>query len=268
MPKNNAVTELYNKMLAEQEQYKNWLVQQSPQEILNHAEEYSTKQNILFVVESSDLTEIQAKALLTSPTPLEDIWSIFDKSEAMMDDNIRDCMSSRAAAILMQTDFPKDVPVYMQSASFAIENKEFDVFRVSHQINMDCCDVIEAAINNHYHNNVLDVSCAAEIVDKYGLERVWAVMANTIQQMDLDGRISSVNKTWAKGFVLPEDDRREYRITQCHPGLIDLFCTEVRRIQKEIQQEKDKKPSVLEKLTSQPARTSPQVAPKARNMER
>lgn len=86
--------------------------------------------------------------------------------------------------------------------------------------------------------------------------------------MDWDGRISSVNNTWVKGFVMPGDDRREYRITQCHPGLIDLLCNEVRRIQKEIQQEKDKKPSVLEKLTSPPARTSLQAAPKSRNLER
>ena len=267
MPENNAVTELYQKMLAEQEQYRDWLVQQSPQEILNHAEEYSTKQNILFVMESFDLTEIQAKALLTSPTPLEDIWTILDKSETMVDDNIRDCITIRANTILTRTDSPKDVPVYMQSASFAIENNEFDVFRLSHKINMDCRDAIENAISDHYRKNTLDVSFAAEMIDKFGFERVCAVLANTVQQLDWDGRISSANKTWAKGFVLPEDDRREYRITQCSPGLVDLVCDEVRRIQKEMQQEQAKKPSILGRLSEPLPKSTATAKPKSKAQE-
>lgn len=104
------------------------------------------------------------------------------------------------------------------------------------------------------------------IIDKFGFERVWAVLANIVQQLDWDGRISSANKTWAKGFVLPEDDRREYRITQCSPGLVDLVCNEVRRIQKEMQQEK--KPSLLKKLSEPMPKPAVPVKKKSRGTER
>lgn len=36
-------TELYKKLFAEQEQFKGWLLTQPPDEILNHAYEYSTR---------------------------------------------------------------------------------------------------------------------------------------------------------------------------------------------------------------------------------
>ncbi len=261
MPENHAVTELYNKMLAEQNSFKDWLLGQSPQEILNHATEYATKEDILSVMQTAELTETQAKALLTSPTPLEDIWKTFDKSEIMTDENIRDCLTSRASVILLGSDSPKDIPVYLQNASFAIKHNELDVFRASNKANMDCCDAIENGISEHYNNNRLDTSFAKDLIDTYGMERVQSVVAGTIQQMDWDGRISPENKAWAKSVALPHDP---WRITQSHPGLVNLFCNKVRQIQKEQQQEK--KPSVLGKL-SEPI-PKPDVTPKTKSPER
>ena len=61
---------LYEKMCAEQEQYKSWLTKQAPEEILSHAYEYSVREDMLFAVESTEFTEKQTRALLASPSPL------------------------------------------------------------------------------------------------------------------------------------------------------------------------------------------------------
>lgn len=40
-------TKLYEKMFAEQEMYRNWLLSQPPEEILNHAYVYVMREDIL-----------------------------------------------------------------------------------------------------------------------------------------------------------------------------------------------------------------------------
>lgn len=263
MPENNAVTELYNKMLVEQGKYRDWLLDQPPIEILKHAYEYTMREDILLATREADLTDTQAQALLTSPAPLDEIYRLLDKSESYVMENIADCMKSRAEAIvLQQSEEAKNIPVYPHDASFAIAHDELAAFKASHKANVDCRDAIEKGISEHYHDNRLDVSFAKEIVNKFGSERVNAVLASSIRVMDRDGRVSDKNKAWAKGFALPEYFGREYRITQCNPGLIDLFCTEVRKIQQE------KKPSILGRLSEPLPKPSAPTAPKSKAQER
>ena len=75
-------TQLYQKMFAEQAHFKNWLMSQPPEEVLNHAYEYTCREDILLSLEYNDLSPRQAKALLKSPTPLADV---FKKWEATVD---------------------------------------------------------------------------------------------------------------------------------------------------------------------------------------
>jgi hypothetical protein len=91
-----------------------------------------------------------------------------------------------------------------------------------------------------------------EVVDRFGMERVSFVLANTVQHKDWDGRISAENKEWAKAEPVPNDfnawgekKTREYCCNQAHTGLINLF---IDRFRKEQEFEKAKKPSVLKKL--------------------
>lgn len=135
-------------------------------------------------------------------------------------------------------------PMYMQSALYAISHDETDAYRASHLANVDCRKAIESAIVEHYRDNWLDVSFAKDILETYGIERTQTVLASTIRAIDWDGRISDKNKAWAKSFPLPDASGREYHINRCNPGLTDLFCNEVRRIQRE----QERKPSVLAKL--------------------
>ena len=60
-------TALYEKMFAEQEAYRAWLLSQPPAEILKHTYEYTVREDILLALEYHDLPDARAKALLASP---------------------------------------------------------------------------------------------------------------------------------------------------------------------------------------------------------
>lgn len=66
-------TQLYQKMYAELEQYKAYLLTSPSAEILDHASEYICREYILMVMESNDLNKARAKTLLKSSTPLADV---------------------------------------------------------------------------------------------------------------------------------------------------------------------------------------------------
>ena len=63
-------TALYKKVFAEQEKYREWLLSQPPNEILNHCYEYTVREDIVLALEEYDLSDKQCKALLKSPVPL------------------------------------------------------------------------------------------------------------------------------------------------------------------------------------------------------
>ena len=88
-------TQLYEKMFAEQERYRGWLLSQPPKEILNHTYEYTTREDILMTLENNDLRLDQAQALLSSPTPLADVFKEFENRETDYMDVVRDSMESR-----------------------------------------------------------------------------------------------------------------------------------------------------------------------------
>ena len=123
-----------------------------------------------------------------------------------------------------------EIPVYMESPSYALKHEEAEQYGVSHQANVACCEAIESAINENYRDNSLDTSCAKQIVERFGLSRTQVVLASTIRAIDWDGRISNENKAWAKKVRIPDEVGREYHVRDCHPGLTDLFCRAVRKM--------------------------------------
>lgn len=74
MTQEEMLTALYEKMAAEQDKYRDWLKSQPAAEVLNHAYEYTVREDIVMCMEELELTEAQAKALLASPTPLADVY--------------------------------------------------------------------------------------------------------------------------------------------------------------------------------------------------
>ena len=92
--------ELYDKMAAEQKEYRSWLLEQTPEEILNHVFEYSAREDILLEVSALALPEQQAAALLTSPAPLADIYKDFRNTETNQMEVVADCIKGRADTLL------------------------------------------------------------------------------------------------------------------------------------------------------------------------
>ena len=96
MTQEEMLTALYEKMAAEQDKYRDWLKGQPAAEVLNHAYEYTIREDIVMCMEELDLTEAQAKALLASPAPLADVYKDFEKLETSYMDVIRDTIETRA----------------------------------------------------------------------------------------------------------------------------------------------------------------------------
>ena len=74
-------TALYEKLFAEQQDFKGWLVKQTPEEILKHAYEYVVREDIVIEMEYHDLTDEEAKALLADEKPLQAIFSVYENTE-------------------------------------------------------------------------------------------------------------------------------------------------------------------------------------------
>ena len=93
-------TLLYEKMKAEQDKYRDWLLTQEPAEILNHTYEYTMREDIVMAMEELELTPKQAKALLKSPCPLDDVYKEFKDREVEHMDTIRDSIETRANQVI------------------------------------------------------------------------------------------------------------------------------------------------------------------------
>ena len=91
-------TRLYEKLFAEQEQFRDWLLSQPPAEILNHAYEYTVREDILLSLEYHDLEDGQAKALLRSSKPLKQIFEQWENQEPSYMDAVWDTVQEQARA--------------------------------------------------------------------------------------------------------------------------------------------------------------------------
>lgn len=91
-------TKLYEKMFAEQEQFRVWLLSQPPAEILSHAYEYTMREDILMSLEYYDLEDGQAKALLKSDKPLKRIFERWESKETSHMESIWDTVQEQARA--------------------------------------------------------------------------------------------------------------------------------------------------------------------------
>lgn len=76
---------------------------------------------------------------------------------------------------------PEHKPLYLYSLKEAAEWNEKDEWRESYLENCDCARAIERAIDEHYDGQYLN-SCAQEIIDRYGFDRVNFVLAATVRQ--------------------------------------------------------------------------------------
>lgn len=100
MEKARLNTQLYQKMYAEQERYKSELMNMESAEILNHAYDYVTREDILLSMEYNDLSPKLAKALLKSDTPLADVLVKWESWQTNYMDHIWDAVVATANDVI------------------------------------------------------------------------------------------------------------------------------------------------------------------------
>ena len=93
-------TKLYEKMLAEQIWYRNWLLGQPAITILANATQYAVREDIVMEMSALELPEAQARALLKSKTPLADVYKEWQKTETHHMEDLRDVIEASAAAVI------------------------------------------------------------------------------------------------------------------------------------------------------------------------
>ena len=178
MNTNNLNTALYEKMAIEQEKYRDWLKSQPPEEVLNHAYEYTIREDIVMAMEELELTDTQAQALLESPSPLADVYRYFEKLETGYMDVIRDSIENRADDVCRAKEELRTTPIYPHSAAYAREHGELEQYRASNNVNRQCKESIEAAVREHFDGMYLSHDAAKGVIETYGMERVsmaWSV---------------------------------------------------------------------------------------------
>ena len=95
--------------------------------------------------------------------------------------------------------------LYIYPASYVREHGELEQYRASYKANIACKEAIEQAIADHYRDNHLGTEAVHQVLEEFGYDRMFYVLANTVRQKDWDGRISRDNKAWAKTIPVYEN---------------------------------------------------------------
>ena len=97
----------------------------------------------------------------------------------------------------------KNLPVYKHPASYAREHDELAAYRASNQANTACKEAIETAIRDHYRDNRLDAAAVDQVVQQFGYDRAFYILAITVCQADWDRRYSPDNRAWTNAMSPP-----------------------------------------------------------------
>ena len=219
----NPLEQLTDKMTAEFNAYRVWLPKQPPEEMLNHAYEYTTKENLLNVLGDTDLKPQQIETLLRSPCPLEDVFkdcSYIDQSDYNY--TLKVLIDQRAD---IEMEKQRAIPIYNGTAQEADERGELDKFKASAEADDACRVAIENAIARNYDGTRLNTSAAIrEVREQFGDKRLTRVAASLIINRPHDERISTENMKWAEKNATT----KKVFTDRTHSGLLDIFATRLR----------------------------------------
>ena len=266
---------LYDKMNEEMKQYANWLLKQPPEVILNNAIEYATKFDIVSIMEVTELSADEARALLSMEEPLDAIYKDYEGSPQNSLDVLVSFIQDKADELVSANQADAAVQVYPYSGEVAEQEGDLEWYRQSHKLNIACKNEIEGAIARNYENNTLSDEAVHQVVAQYGLPRTAFVLVNTIREKEWDGRISHDNKAWAKRVpVYPDVDtfgqnKRLKYVVNCNAGLTDIFVNILRREYRQQEQQQQVKPSIHQKLqATQPQKNAPKISAHFKGKER
>lgn len=249
---------LYEKLSAEQDNYRNWLESKTAAEALQHAYEYIIREDILMALSDNDLSQTQVKALLQNSCTLEDIYKDWEKKETDYMQDIWDTIEERANIFIRQEQEKLmqfvGVPVYTQDFAYAQAHNELELMRNSYKADVACRNAIELAIKENYSGNLLNTAkVIREVAPVFDIERVMFVLANTVRRKAWDGRISEDNKEWAKTLPAVASERHSIDIIAdgVHPVLLNALVDTARKLEPGYtlgEPGKQDKPSVMAQL--------------------
>lgn len=127
-----------------------------------------------------------------------------------------------------------DKYVYPYSYSEAKRSEQVDVYKNSKQLNIECKDAITQSTNN----SRIKPDAIENLIDKYGFDRVELIFANTVQELNFDGRINDGHKEWAKdiSFLAEFKEVNPYDIsdlrTTAHPSHINVLLNQLQNVVK------------------------------------
>ena len=209
----NQLERLTEKMTAEFDGYRSWLLKQPPEEILNHAYEYTTKENLLNVLGDTDLKPQQIETLLRS---------CFHIDQADYNYTLKVLIDQRAD---MEMEKQRAIPIYNGTAREAKERGELDKFKASAETDDACRVAIENAIARNYDGTRLNTSAAIrEVREQFGDKRLTRVTASLIINRPHDERISTENMKWAEKNATT----KKVFTDRTHSGLLDIFAMRLR----------------------------------------
>ena len=63
-----------------------------------------------------------------------------------------------------------NVPIYLYPGAYAQRHGEIEEYRASRQANIACRDAIDAAIREHFRDNVLSKKAVQSVIGQYGFD--------------------------------------------------------------------------------------------------
>ena len=265
MNKEKLQQELLDKMAAEQERFRDGLLGLTPEEALNHAFEFTTRQDIMMAMEVIELSAPQVAALLESPAPLADIFKDFRDTVTGQMECVCGCIEGRAETLLnAKREATRAIPLYQESVGYAKEHGEIELCRTSYEANIACRDAIDTAISEGYDGAYLNADVKG-VLAEFGPERVSHVLAAALLDKTWDQRISRDNQTWAASVPMFDTGTRhhDYAI-HSHSLLLDGFVQEARKEMDAMQKQAEKKPSIKKQLSAKPVPSEQSTKPKDR----
>lgn len=206
----------------------------------------------------------------------EDLWNGFDEDfqdavkEYFEEKNPTSQKEEQAVPVEKESRTDNsDVPVYYESFSYAAENGEVDLYRISRQLNEECRNAIEEAIADNFDGMHLADDATKSVVEQFGMERMGYILAYTLNYNNHDGRYSHSNKEWADTTCKGErgSNIRTDWIVRSHPAVLNGFVDMYRKELAAEQQREPEKPFVQQFYVVTDLQTNPMKIEKFGNLD-
>ena len=206
----------------------------------------------------------------------EDLWNGFDEDfqdavkEYFAEKNPAFQKEAQAVPVAEESRMDNsDVPVYYESFSYAAENGEVDLYRISRQLNEECRNAIEEAIADNFDGMHLADDATKSVVEQFGMERIGYILAYTLNYNNHDGRYSHSNKEWADITCKGErgNNIRTDWIVRSHPAVLNGFVDMYRKELAAEQQQEPEKPFVQQFYVVTDLQTNPMQIEKFGNLD-